>query len=1204
MQRLPPSLILRAAAVTAVAVAACITHARPAVAAPGAVSIAPRDGGSCEALQGELESTRRALAEAQKSAQEAQRERASCVDDLEANGEKLAQSTAQSKMCAKDKEHQCSSTAALVDDLLRNRADAAHENACISPAQQARLGAAAASWSSAASWLAQLGAYDAGETDLLLPPRAGTTTLDRLLQRLARTGSGGPLGHRRLLVEAVRLVLPQAWEKLRAGGAAALDAWFTGTAPLGESLISEAQHAPTAASGPAGPPLAAALRLVQAYQVVARCNEAAGAGGECTRARQLQQLLESTGPLVVRRRVQEIWATECTSVTPEVTVGWVHDFPAAAGTRAEGSAEVDDAAYAKLFSCYLDEEDEHASFRTWLGKALPPASDLTGHALQRVDAIKAHLTEGSAEDVCARAVRAMQSIPMPARCTLPSPRFRDAVGAWSAIAGKSEGTASTPLLLCTEFARLIWEGKPASIASSFARPPSVDEMVATGDRHETEMGRLRELCADRRGDPATFVDELGVLAGLARGFGEATEAQPFRLDPATGAPVERARFDAAVRGVRPWLEHLVARETACSAVGLAEDRCKVCQELPRGVAYDCALVARLDESWVSRTRQLLGAGLLLALAALLAVWSGRFRTARRAYAGWLRETASHLEGLGLSAKPDRLRFLVPSRHDALELVLPSDGAWARWGARAAVVRVPPGPRVLERDVNHAAVVARRIDASVVLLEHDDDASPDLGAVRATLEWAAKGGSRAVQVLPLPVSRARWSQNAHDLLDIAEEASLRGNPFELRGRITSSTQFFNRERLVSGLLAAAQAGHWLVVTGLRRFGKSSLALEVARRLPGPSAYVDLSGFAHEIGHFPDPAVAVDAILRYVCLRLFESARARWPEDPMPEPPVAGAPLDAAALIHWFRDLSRACHEASSGRAPPMLVVLDEIEQVLAVGPSRLSHALDVLAILVGRLKSAVGDTSSTERHSPVGVFLASALHPLLWAPLRTLANQSIMGSFQRACVPCLTQEAAMTMMRSLGSRQGIRFKDAALEHIVKESQGVPLLLRRLGSSILELYDPERARQGSLGAVEIGVEGATEALERETREGSPLRVWIESEICEPRSPAGAILRQLARSEMLTVAALRETAKRFIAEDFVRTGIDRTLTSDETARRTEEAASVMLTLLGETGLLEPHGDLTSPEGYSLPDGVIRRVLAVQPSLRTYDPKAVAGE
>jgi hypothetical protein len=784
----------------------------------------------------------------------------------------------------------------------------------------------------------------------------------------------------------------------------------------------------------------------------------------------------------------------------------------------------------------------------------------------------------------------MQTLVLPSTCAVPVGEFRPALGAWAAASAKLDD-ARVPLAMCAQFARLLWEGKAAAIDGSFARPPSLDEMVVAKATPASPMLRLRDHCEERRGAVGRFEDDIAFLATLARAFGEGVDKAPFRVDPTTARPVELVRFEAA-QGVRPWMVHAAQGTTACAAIGLPVERCRACAQLAPGAAYDCTLAARLDDSWAARARAVLAALAAIVSAIVGATWARRLLRARATYSGWARNTVAFLEGLGLACRRDAWRNVFPSRQDTLLVTLPSDTAWERWGSVGAVVRAPSGPRVREPDVNHAAFVARRAGASVVLLEHDDDAGPDLSAVRAMLEWAAKDADRAVQILPISVSRARWSKSAQDVLDLVEESSLRGNPFDLRGRIATSSQFFNRERLVSGLLAAAQAGHWVVITGLRRFGKSSLTLEVARRVPGASAYVDVAGFDHEIAHGADPAHAADAILRFVCLRLAESARARWSGASIRPPPEVGASLDAATLTQWLRELSRACRDAS-GHSTPVLVVLDELEQALAVGAARLARVLDVLAIVIGRLKSAVGDAAMPDGGAPIGVFLTSALHPLLWAPLRTLAHQSIMGSFQRVCVPCLAPDAAATMMRSLGGRQGIRFTDEALARIVEESQGVPLLLRRLGASILELYDAERARQGSLGAVEIGIEGTNEAIAREAREGSPLRVWAETEIAARNTVTGALLRSLAREEVVSVRVLRALAKQHIEDEFVRTGIAAELPADELTRRAEEAAHVVVQLVEESGLVTPHGDLTAPEAYSLPDGALRRILRAQPSV-----------
>lgn len=66
---------------------------------------------------------------------------------------------------------------------------------------------------------------------------------------------------------------------------------------------------------------------------------------------------------------------------------------------------------------------------------------------------------------------------------------------------------------------------------------------------------------------------------------------------------------------------------------------------------------------------------------------------------------------------------------------------------------------------------------------------------------------------------------------------------------------------------------------------------------------------------------------------------------------------------------------------------------------------------------------------------------------------------------------------------------------------------------------------------------------------------------------------------------------------TGLTAHLTPNELKRRAQEAASVMVRLLAESKLLEAHGDLTSPEAYSLPEGVLRRILK---DARKSEPKS----
>jgi hypothetical protein len=1166
---------------TAVAAAALVLSlgARHAAAA-GPPPPAP----NCSAVEQRVEETKELLQACEDDRQGIAAERDSCVDQANAANQKLSASQAHVEACTDSKASLCAEAATFAQKLLDGRVT--NVGSCIPGPDQSRLRQLLHGWEEADLALAQVASFAAGESDTL-PAAFGATTAERLVARLVGSGPGDPVFYRRLLTEAVKLTAPRSWQRIRAAGPTSVESWFASADPLDTKLVQEAQH--VASAGEEGPSLSAALRLVQAYQLITHCREESPAAG-CRRARQLEGVFESTGPLLLRQRVEDIWAADCHNIAPGTVLAWVQDFPASPGaSRNSDFSEVASAAQAKLFTCFLGGGDTGAvtSFSAWLNKALPSPKALDSRSLVRVDDIRSGVRDDTPLDACGRAVRAMQRLAAPTACVAPPPDVSAAITRWTSVASQGDET-SVPLNLCRQYARMLWEGEAATIAPSFDRPPTVTTMVTRDrDAEGTALEDLRSACKNRLGSEDVFAGNLASLATMARGFGEATDGDPWHADR-NGAPLELRRYNEAAT-VPAWVEHLTSRETACRALMISDSRCEQCDTLQQGPTYDCGMRDRLERRWTGYGRVTGSSfGGVFAMVCLV-VWGGRMHRARRSFTNWARATRARVNALGLVATADPFRLLLPSRNDVLRVQLPRDAAWERWGRDACIVRVW-GPKVQEHQIQHAVDVCRRVGARLVFVLHDDTASLDLGAVRAVLDWAGRGGTRTVHVLPLATSRLEWARDAGDLLDLVEETSLRGNPFEVRGRITSSSQFWNRERLVSGLLAETRAGRWIVITGLRRFGKSSLALEVARRLPGLSAYVDLAGFHHEIAFDEDPSRAVDAILRSLCARLVDSARSLYPSAAVPEAPTGE--VDAAALTRAVRDLCAACAPFADGRSPPMLLVVDELEQVLAMDTKRVGHALDVLAILLGRLRNAFGESSSPTRSGAVGVLLCGALHPLLWAPLRTLGQQSIMGAFPSLCVPCLSQEAASAMMRGLGARQGIRFADDALAYVVQQSQGVPLLLRRIGTSLLELYDADHARQGSLGAVNVGREGAREAVAREETEGAPLRVWVESEIAERAGPAGAILRALAASGTIPLAELRHVAEHSVLAQFASSGIMDGLPRPEVQRRAQEAASVILRLLGETGLLTPVGDPISPEGYSLPDGSIRRALQPSPS------------
>jgi hypothetical protein len=1138
-------------------------------------SAATDAGAVCVEVEQRVAEAQRTLAACTDTSRALSSAREQCVGQLDEARTRLGAASGQLEVCLGAKEQQCQEAALFAASLLNGHARGV--NGCVHPGTVTALQTLLDGWFALSRDLQQLDEYATGATDWL-PRVTGDTEPERRLARVLGLRQGSPLWNRRLLIEAFRLTAPGTWGKLKVRGVAAIEGFFESRGPLPDAVISEAQAEHGEPAGPAGAPLTAALKLTVSYLQIANCEARAGSS-ECGRARQLVELLDNTGPLIVRRRVDEIWATPCSAIGPETVRAWLQDFPASGREKGQAPlAELSAGARGKLFNCYLADADGYSGYRQWVSSRLPAHKALDARTLALVDDFRELVSDGDPVDRCGRAVRALQRLDAPKECGVERPEVLAAIANWAQAPAPT--TPSAQWQLCSRVASLLWNGQAVVVPSSPAEPVHVDEQK-TG----TPVALLRVACDQRRGTGDRFERGLVEVARIAGALGEPLNVSPWRLDT-QGAlrPRERSRFEAA-EGYGAWLTHLLSREQACEVLGMPEARCDECREKGAGTAYDCDVHAELGRVWSRYRRGTEGFAAAVAAAALLIVWLRRFRRAQRVFGVPMEVAREHLEGLGLVTSPAPWRLLMPGRRDRLEVELPRTPMWDRWGPQACVVMAPGTSALREADVNHAAAVALRRDMRVVFLLHHDSAVPDLGAVRATLDWAARGGTKAVQVLPLALSRLAWATREEDLLDLVESTTLRGNPFEVRGPVRSSSQFWNRERLVSGLLTQARAGNWVVVTGLRRFGKSSLALEVARRTTGPSAYVDLAGFHHEVSFGESPAVAVEAILRTLAMRLVEAAKDRYPAAELPAPPLGV--LDAPALAGWLGALATACGSSSGTPPPPILLVLDEVEQLLSATPESLGRALDVLSTLTGRLRSALANPSSPHSQSSVSVLLCAAVHPLLWAPLATLGGQSLMGAFPSVCVPVLDDDAARAMMRGLGARQGIRFEDDALLALVRASHGVPLLLRQLGTSVLELYDADRAREGALGAVRIGIEGANEAIRREERAGSPLRVWVESEIARADTGAGVMLRALAQASKVSVDALHRMGEALVMEGFEAVGLGAHLAPAELRRRAQEAASVMVRLLIDSRLVESHGDVTSPDALSLPDGVLRRIL-----------------
>jgi len=166
--------------------------------------------------------------------------------------------------------------------------------------------------------------------------------------------------------------------------------------------------------------------------------------------------------------------------------------------------------------------------------------------------------------------------------------------------------------------------------------------------------------------------------------------------------------------------------------------------------------------------------------------------------------------------------------------------------------------------------------------------------------------------------------------------------------------------------------------------------------------------------------------------------------------------ACAPVHRW-PAARRCSSCSTSSSKPSPPVRD-----------RLGHSLDVLAILLGRLRKRVCGQSPLSRAAPrsESLFRLRARTRSSGPPLPTLGQQFAHGGVSVASAfPCLSHDAASSAMMK-GPRRPARAFGFADEGAGFSScasrRACPLLLRRIGSSILELYDGRStARQGRPG-----------------------------------------------------------------------------------------------------------------------------------------------
>ncbi len=540
-----------------------------------------------------------------------------CGDDLSSATQKLAATQSRVDSCQSSKDELCSEAAAFAQKLIDGKVT--NVGSCVPGPAQVKLRQSLDDLENASKALGQLAEFGAGESDGL-PVFAGSNASERLVARLLGP-QREPFFYRRLLTEAVRLTAPRAWQQIRAGGPPKVEAWFASSDPSTSKLRRRSAahvNAPRrdSAGHPSRRPCTSSGPISSSRNAATRRRPArAGALASCKRPSNPRRRV-----LLLRQRVEDIWAADCRNVTPGTVLAWVQDFPAPQAAASSGDfSEVARAAQAKLFTCFIgdSEGDTEPSFHAWLDKILPSPKALDLRSLPRVDDIRAGARDGAPLDVCSRAVRALQRVAEPNRCAALPADISAPIARW-ATEGRPADDASVPLKVCARYAEMLWLGQAVSGAGSFARPPTADTMLTLDKRAQaTPLADLRTACEDRRGKPDSFPSALESLTTIARGFGEAPEGAPWRAEPRTGDPVEASRFDESST-FDAWVRHVTSRDSSCRALGISDARCERCGASPVGTFYDCDLNRRLERRWEHHQRlTAAAAGGFLALVVLV-----------------------------------------------------------------------------------------------------------------------------------------------------------------------------------------------------------------------------------------------------------------------------------------------------------------------------------------------------------------------------------------------------------------------------------------------------------------------------------------------------------------------------------------------------------------------------------------------------------
>lgn len=333
--------------------------------------------------------------------------------------------------------------------------------------------------------------------------------------------------------------------------------------------------------------------------------------------------------------------------------------------------------------------------------------------------------------------------------------------------------------------------------------------------------------------------------------------------------------------------------------------------------------------------------------------------------------------------------------------------------------------------------ARRAGAAIrnafVLVDHPVDVSG----------WLQIATLRAEHFRVMPVPRtlvydgrvpapARWEQTtlSSHLSRFLGEGQ---DPFDVRDPVFDVLNFFGREVQAEGIRDRLRRGQPVGLFGLRKMGKSSLMRFLERRLPYPTAWLDLQAGRKLVGVY-------ERILR----AWQADAQARFNTDLGLDPARCGA---ADPSEEFTRQAVLALEVIAEVMAEPRLAVfLDEIEVIVPPASSTGPDLEEYLALM----RTLRGLAQEDQRLS----LMVAGVSPAVNRESRCGADRvqnPFYALLQEEFIPPLSPADCAQMIRNVGQQVDVTLGDEVAEYVAEQSGGHPMLARQLCSLAYRLRD---------------------------------------------------------------------------------------------------------------------------------------------------------